>query len=135
MVDGRLCAIRPGRPRTLGARRDLGSSRRRWPVCDHSLHRSQGHSSRPFGVDERSLHRTHAMKRASTATARSMLCVALFCGGATAQPLNEAGELERLKQHYLTCNRIATLRRLSPTEIMRCSEVAEALLRRGFGGD
>jgi hypothetical protein len=75
------------------------------------------------------------MKGSSTVTARSMLCVALFCGGATAQPMNEAGELELLKQHYLTCNRIATLRRLSPTEIMRCSEVAEALLRRGFGGD
>ena len=43
--------------------------------------------------------------------------------------------LDRLKAHYLACDRAATRSVLDPGTAALCSGVAEALLRRGFGGD
>jgi hypothetical protein len=55
--------------------------------------------------------------------------------GAIASEVAGAGDVEELKRRYLACDREATRRRLSPSEMQTCSLVAEDLLRRGFEGD
>jgi len=55
-----------------------------------------------------------------------------------AQPVqapSEADTLERLKRGYLMCGYTAAVRRLMPSEVAICSDVAQALLEHGFGGD
>ena len=75
-------------------------------------------------------------RRAAPAIGTAALMACLAAGHA--QPVHapsEADTLQRLKRGYLMCGYTAGVRRLMPSEVAICSDVAQALLEHGFGGD
>ena len=74
------------------------------------------------------------MKPLLLATALSLALLPAAHGQPAAADFSQV-PLDRLKAHYLACDHAATRSVLHPATAALCSAVAEALLRRGFGGD